>query len=87
MYLEAQGNLTQKQYGRIILKLDEMRRARNLSKNKLSKMMGVNYGILLRYCNNNEFGLVDFDFLARACYVLRCDIADIVEYRQGNQIE
>ena len=87
MYLEAQGNLTQKQYGRIILKLDEMRRARNLSKNKLSNMMGVNYGILLRYCNNNEFGLVDFDFLARACYVLRCDIADIVEYRQGNQIE
>ena len=69
MYLEAQGILTQKQYGRIILKLDEMRRARNLSKNKLSNMMGVNYGILLRYCNNNDFGLVDFDFLARACYV------------------
>ena len=87
MYLEAEGILTQKQYGRIILKLDEMRRARNLSKNKLSNMMGVNYGILLRYCNNNEFGLVDFDFLARACYVLKCDIADIVEYRQGNQIE
>ena len=87
MYLEAQGILTQKQYGRIILKLDEMRRARNLSKNKLSNMMGVNYGILLRYCNNNDFGLVDFDFLARACYVLRCDIADIVEYRQGNQIK
>ena len=87
MYLEAQGILTQKQYGRIILKLDEMRRARNLSKNKLSNMMGVNYGILLRYCNNNEFGLVDFDFLARACYVLKCDIADIVEYRQGNQIK
>ena len=87
MYLEAQGILTQKQYGRIILKLDEMRRARNLSKNKLSNMMGVNYGILLRYCNNNEFGLVDFDFLAKACYVLKCDIADIVEYRQGNQIK
>ena len=85
--MEAQGILTQKQYGRIILKLDEMRRARNLSKNKLSNMMGVNYGILLRYCNNNEFGLVDFDFLARACYVLKCDIADIVEYRQGNQIK
>ena len=66
MYLEAQGILTQKQYGRIILKLDEMRRARKLSKNKLSNMMGGNYGILLRYCNNNEFGLVDFDFLASA---------------------
>ena len=50
MYLEAEGILTQQQYGRIILKLDEMRRARNLSKNKLSNMMGVNYGILLRYC-------------------------------------
>ena len=85
--MEAEGILTQKQYGRIILKLYEIRRARNLSKNKLINMMGVNYGILLRYCNNNEFGLVDFDFLARACYVLKCDIADIVEYRQGNQIK
>lgn len=43
--------------------------------------MGVSYSILLRYCNNAEFGLVDFDFLARACYVLNCDIAELIEYK------
>ena len=45
--------------------------------------MGVSYSILLRYCNHTEFGLVDFDFLARACYVLKCDIADLIEYKQS----
>lgn len=46
--------------------------------------MGVSYSILLRYCNNAEFGLVDFDFLARACYVLNCDIAELIEYKNEN---
>ena len=47
--------------------------------------MGVSYSILLRYCNHEEFGLVDFDFLARACYVLNCDITDLIEYRNENK--
>ncbi len=46
--------------------------------------MGVSYSILLRYCNKAEFGLVDFDFLARACYVLNCDIAELIEYKNEN---
>ncbi len=76
--------LTAKQYGKIILKFDEMRVHRSLSKNKLSNLMGVSYSILLRYCNKAEFGLVDFDFLARACYVLNCDIAELIEYKNEN---
>ena len=83
MIKEAEAILTPKQYGKIILKLDEVRISRNISKNKLSNMMGVSYSILLRYCNHSEFGLVDFDFLARACYVLKCDIADLIEYKQS----
>ena len=47
--------------------------------------MGVSYSILLRYCNNEEFGLVDFDFLARACYVLQCDVTDLIEYHDGKK--
>lgn len=56
MTKEAEGILTQKQYGRLILKLDEMRKSRKISKNKLSNLMGVSYSTLLRYCNNEEFG-------------------------------
>ena len=81
----AKGILTPKQYGRLILKLDAVRQSRNISKNKLSNLMGVSYSILLRYCNHEEFGLVDFDFLARACYVLNCDITDLIEYRNENK--
>lgn len=78
---ETNGILTPKQYGKLILKLDAVRQSRNISKNKLSNLMGVSYSILLRYCNHEEFGLVDFDFLARACYVLNCDITDLIEYK------
>lgn len=78
---KTNGILTPKQYGKLILKLDAVRQSRNIFKNKLSNLMGVSYSILLRYCNNEEFGLVDLDFLARACYVLNCDITDLIEYR------
>lgn len=78
---KTNGILTPKQYGKLILKLDAVRQSRNISKNKLSNLMGVSYSILLRYCNHEEFGLVDFDFLARACYVLNCDITDLIEYK------
>ena len=78
---KTHGILTPKQYGKLILKLDAVRQSRNISKNKLSNLMGVSYSILLRYCNHEEFGLVDFDFLARACYVLNCDITDLIEYK------
>ena len=82
MEKSVEGLLVQSQYGRLVLKLDEVRKIRNLSKNKLSNLMGVSYGILLRYCNGERFGLVDFDFLAMACYVLNCDISDLIEYRR-----
>ena len=82
---KTNGILTPKQYGKLILKLDAVRQSRNISKNKLSNLMGVSYSILLRYCNHEEFGLVDFDFLARACYVLNCDITDLIEYRNENK--
>ena len=78
---KTNGILTPKQYGKLILKLDAVRQSRKISKNKLSNLMGVSYSILLRYCNHEEFGLVDFDFLARACYVLNCDITDLIEYK------
>ena len=78
---KTNGILTPKQYGKLILRLDAVRQSRNISKNKLSNLMGVSYSILLRYCNHEEFGLVDFDFLARACYVLNCDITDLIEYK------
>lgn len=38
MIYEPEGILTPKHYGKIVLKLDEMRKSRNLSKNKLGKM-------------------------------------------------
>ena len=87
MTTQTQGILTTKLYGRLRLKLDEVRKGRGISKNKLSNLMGTSYSIVLRYCNNQDFGLVDFDFLARACYVLKCDISDFVEYIGGDMDE
>ena len=62
---KTNGILTPKQYGKLILKLDAVRQSRNISKNKLSNLMGVSYSILLRYCNHEEFGLVVRDARGR----------------------
>lgn len=78
-----EGMLTARQYGRIRLKLNEIREKNQISKNQLSNYMGVSYNVLLRYCKDQEFGLVDLDFLARACYILQCDISDLLEYEPG----
>ena len=68
------------QFGKIILKLNEVRQARGLSMNQLSLLLGVSYTTVTKYCRLREPGLVDFNFLAKCCYVLCCHIHDLVDY-------
>lgn len=44
-------------------------------------MIAVNYDLVNRYYNNRVIR-VDIDIIARMCYVLDCDINDILKYRK-----
>ena len=74
------------QAGKVILKLDEVRQARGLSVNQLSLLLGTSYATVSKYCHLREPGLVDLNLLCKCCYVLDCDISDLVEYQPPKSI-
>lgn len=68
------------EYGCIKVKLADMLEKRNITRNALSKLTGIKYPIVTRYYNGEGIERVDLDVLAKFCYALNCDIADLLEY-------
>lgn len=68
-------------YGKVEITLKEILDKKGISRNKLSLMIAVNYDLVNRYYNNRVIR-VDIDIIARMCYVLDCDINDILKYRK-----
>lgn len=66
-------------YGEIRFHLDKLIEDRNLSKNKLSFRSELQRTQINRICSNNV-SRVDLGTLARLCYVLDCEIGDLLEY-------
>ena len=71
------GNLTE--CGEIRVKLDELIEDRNVSMNQLSFRAEMQRSQLRKYRDNNVQRL-DIDILKRLCYVLECDLTELLEY-------
>lgn len=74
------------QYGRIHIKLDELIRRADISKNKLSHRAEMQRTQINHYCNNTITRL-DIDVLARICTVLDCRIEDLLEFIPPENID
>ena len=70
-----------KDYGKVEITLKEVLDKKQISRNKLSVMIAVNYDLVNRYYNNRVIR-VDIDIIARMCYALDCDITDIFKYKK-----
>lgn len=66
-------------YGYIHLKLKEVMNEQNISINKLAYRAEMQRTQLKAYINN-EVQRVDLAVMARLCYVLECDLHDLLEY-------
>lgn len=66
-------------FGKVIFKIDQVLEKKNISKNKLEKEANLQRTQLNSYCNN-KVKRIDLETIAKICYVLECDINDIVEY-------
>lgn len=66
-------------FGKVIFKIDQVLEEKNISKNKLEKEANLQRTQLNSYCNN-KVKRIDLETIAKICYVLECDINDIVEY-------
>lgn len=68
-------------YGTVTIKLKQIMDEQNISINKLSNRADMQRAQLKKYMRN-EAQRIDFAVLARLCYVLECDISEILEYKQ-----
>lgn len=72
-----------KDYGKINIKLKEIMFSREISRSKLSRRSIVSYDLVNRYYNN-KVTRIDLDVISRFCYILNCDIYDILEYTKSS---
>ncbi|MEY8364087.1 helix-turn-helix transcriptional regulator [Anaerovoracaceae bacterium 41-7] len=66
-------------FGTIHIKVNDLIKERNLSKNKLSHRADMQRTQLNKYCNN-QISRLDIDVLARLCTALDCKIEDLLEF-------
>lgn len=65
--------------GEIIIHLDKLMEQRNVSLNQLSFRTEMQRTQLRNY-RDNKIQRLDIDILKRLCYVLECDLMDLIEY-------
>lgn len=52
-----------------------------MSGNKLCGLIATNYDFVNRYYNN-KVTRIDLDIVARICYVLDCEVSDLIKYEK-----
>lgn len=70
---------------KIIIKLKELLDNRRISRTKLSHLTEMNLHQINKYYNNNVKRL-DTETLAKLCYILKCDLGELIEYEADKEI-
>ena len=74
--------LSARDYGHITLHLQELMDRRGLKRNQVALAIGTRFEVVDKWCNG-EMSRIDADILARLCYVLECDVHDILSYEKN----
>jgi len=75
-----EGIYTIKNYGHIVITLKTVMENQNMTRNRLASLTGLVYNSINRYYQNAPITSVDLDVLAKICYVLNCNIEDLLKY-------
>lgn len=75
------GIFVLRNYGKIKINIKTIMDKKSITRNKLSVLTGATYNVINRYYNN-DISRVDLDVLARICYVLECNVSDVLEYEK-----
>lgn len=75
------GVFVLRNYGKVTINIKSIMKKKNITRNKLSVLTGATYNVINRYYNS-DISRVDLDVLARICYVLECNVPDILEYEK-----
>lgn len=67
-------------YGKITIHLKERMEERGITRYRLAKLADTRFEVVEKWCSGTVDRL-DTDVLARFCYILNCEITDIVQYQ------
>lgn len=70
---------TIKDYGHIELRLRQYMDARGISRNALARAINTRFEVIDKWYNGHV-EKIDADILARICFVLECEVSDIIVY-------
>ncbi len=66
-------------YGKISVHLKELIKERGITRYRLAKLADTRFEVVEKWCSGTV-ERIDSDVLARFCYILDCDISDIIKY-------
>ena len=66
-------------YGKISIHLKEMIEERGITRYRLAKLADTRFEVVEKWCSGTV-ERIDSDVLARFCYILDCEITDIIKY-------
>ena len=70
-------------YGNITVHLKEIIDQRGITRYRLAKLADTRFEVVEKWCSGTV-ERIDSDVLARFCYILNCDITDIIRYNTHN---
>lgn len=68
-----------KNYGKVVLHLDTIMDAKGINRNTISKLTNVRFEVIDKWYSGSVERM-DLDILAKLCFVLNCQVNDLLEY-------
>lgn len=66
-------------YGNISIHLKELIEEKGITRYRLAKLADTRFEVVEKWCNGTV-DRIDSDVLARFCYILDCEVTDIIKY-------
>lgn len=66
-------------YGKVTIHLRELIEERGITRYRLAKLADTRFEVVEKWCSG-KVERIDSDVLARFCYILDCEITDIIKY-------
>jgi len=74
-----------RKYGSIHLRLRELMDRRGLNRNQIARRIDTRFEVVDKWYHD-EVEKMDMDILARLCFVLDCQVGDLLEYQEPSNM-
>lgn len=76
----VQPILIKQTYGKIVFHFKDIMDFKNITRSRLAKLADMRFEVADRLYNG-RIERLDMDILCRVCFVLKCNVADLIEYK------